>query len=42
MMRRNDEIVNEMEFRMSSPGKRLSPQLPAMTMKGFFPSPDCA
>jgi hypothetical protein len=21
MMRRNDEIVNEMEFRMSSPGK---------------------
>jgi hypothetical protein len=36
MMRRNGEIVNEMEFRMSSAGNRLSPQLRATAMKGFF------
>jgi len=38
MMRRNDEIVNEMEFRMLSADKRLSPHLQAMAMKGFFQS----
>jgi hypothetical protein len=36
MMRRNGEVVNEMEFRMSSAGNRLSPQLRAKAMKGFF------
>jgi hypothetical protein len=38
MMRRNDEIVNEMEFRMLSACNGLSSHLPATAMKGFFQS----
>jgi hypothetical protein len=37
MMRRNDEIVNEMEFRMLSACNGLSSHLQATAMKGFFP-----
>jgi len=36
MMRRNGEVVNEMEIERSSAGNRLSPQLRATTVKGFF------
>jgi hypothetical protein len=42
MMRRNDEIVNEMEFRMLSACNGLSSHLQATAMKGFFPLPERA
>jgi hypothetical protein len=37
MMRRDTATVNEMEFRMSSALKGLSPRSRAATMKRFWP-----
>jgi hypothetical protein len=37
-MRCSDQIVNEMEFRMSRACNGMSPQLQATTMKGFYVS----
>jgi hypothetical protein len=45
MMRRDAAIVNEMEFRMSSALRGLSPRLRSATMKRFLRmkrSPSCS